>query len=361
MKAAVIWVLVMVGFALFPVASQSQATADSDKLLPINEGGRWGVMDRAGKVILSPVYDEVWVSEGTMLVWGGGAWVPSYLNKNGGFIWKPPDVFAMEDEDIESLPYTLGPFREGLARVIEGGLAGFIDKSGKYAIEPQFLGARDFSEGLAAVADLDDGLWGYIGRNGAYVIPPQFFEAYSFHEGMAPAEIDSKHGYIDKSGKVVIKAQFAMVGNFSEGLASVGVSDSNEKPLPGILGAASFKGKWGYVDSSGKTIITAQFEEARPFSEGLAAVKQAGLWGFIDKKGKALIGPKYEDAYGFSEGLAAVKQGGRWGYIDKAGALVLSPRFDNAGDFIDGLAAVWLNEKMGYIYKNGEYFWRASK
>jgi hypothetical protein len=96
------------------------------------------------------------------------------------------------------------------------------------------------------VADADKGLWGYIGKNGAYVIAPQFYEAYSFHEGFAAISIDPNLcGFINKSGKVVVRAQFAMAGNFSEGLANIGVSDSGEKPLPGILGAASFKGKWG--------------------------------------------------------------------------------------------------------------------
>ena len=53
---------------------------------------------------------------------------------------------------------------------------GYIDKSGKIVIEPQFDDASSFSEGLAAVC-LGDycplrGKWGYIDKSGEYVWEP---------------------------------------------------------------------------------------------------------------------------------------------------------------------------------------------
>ena len=47
---------------------------------------------------------------------------------------------------------------------------GYIDKSGKVVIEPQFDYVRDFSEGLAVVEK--DGKWGVIDKNGKVVIEP---------------------------------------------------------------------------------------------------------------------------------------------------------------------------------------------
>jgi hypothetical protein len=44
----------------------------------------------------------------------------------------------------------------------------FIDKSGKYIIEPQFDLAGDFAEGLAA-AEIGK-KWGYIDTNGSFAI-----------------------------------------------------------------------------------------------------------------------------------------------------------------------------------------------
>ena len=60
---------------------------------------------------------------------------------------------------------------------------GFIDKSGKMVIEPQFDGASDFSEGLAQVEK--DGKWGFIDKSGKVVIEPQFDWVSDFSEGLA--------------------------------------------------------------------------------------------------------------------------------------------------------------------------------
>ena len=43
--------------------------------------------------------------------------------------------------------------------VREGGLYGYIDRTGKMIIKPQFVDARDFSEGLARVT-IDVFHWG---------------------------------------------------------------------------------------------------------------------------------------------------------------------------------------------------------
>ncbi len=74
--------------------------------------------------------------------------------------------------------------------------------------------------------------WGYIDRTGKIVIKPQFDYANYFYEGLAVVLNDKqelldgslvvgKYGYIDKKGKVVIKPQFEEVENFVDGLAAV--------------------------------------------------------------------------------------------------------------------------------------------
>ena len=60
---------------------------------------------------------------------------------------------------------------------------GFIDKSGKVVIEPQFDDADLFSEGLVLVEK--DGKWGFIDKSGKVVIEPQFDDAEPFSEGLA--------------------------------------------------------------------------------------------------------------------------------------------------------------------------------
>ena len=89
---------------------------------------------------------------------------------------------------------------------------GYIDKTGKMVIEPEFEEARHFSEGLARVKV--NGKWGYINESGKIVIKPQFENAREFSEGLARIRLNKKWGYIDKSGKLVIEPQFIKAREF---------------------------------------------------------------------------------------------------------------------------------------------------
>src|SRR6218665_2530042 len=69
------------------------------------------------------------------------------------------------------------------------GKCGYIDKTGKMAIKPQFESAGNFQEGLASI-ELDD-KWGYIDKSGNIAIKPQFEDAQWFHEGLARIKLGS--------------------------------------------------------------------------------------------------------------------------------------------------------------------------
>ena len=49
-----------------------------------------------------------------------------------------------------------------------------------------------------------NGKYGFIDKTGKIVIKPQFDKAYPFHDGLALVIINNKHGFIDKKGKLVI-------------------------------------------------------------------------------------------------------------------------------------------------------------
>jgi hypothetical protein len=58
-----------------------------------------------------------------------------------------------------------------LAAVQTGGKSGFIDRTGKVVIAPQFDDCTSFTDGLAAV--MVGGKLGYIEHTGKYVWEPQ--------------------------------------------------------------------------------------------------------------------------------------------------------------------------------------------
>ena len=84
---------------------------------------------------------------------------------------------------------------------------GFLDASGKIVIQPQFIAARDFSEGLAAVqVETEDGKkWGFVDVNGRFVIDPKFsVEPGDFHDGWTVVTKNSKKKtYCRKDGFIL--------------------------------------------------------------------------------------------------------------------------------------------------------------
>ena len=112
---------------------------------------------------------------------------------------------------------------------------------------------------------------GYIDKTGKIVINPQFDGVGIFAEGLAKVRIGDKYGYIDKTGKIVINSQFDGVGNFAEGLAKVRIGD-----------------KYGYIDKTGQYVFPPQFDDIEKFTENLAIVEIGGKWAYIDKTGKII-------------------------------------------------------------------------
>ena len=132
--------------------------------------------------------------------------------------------------------YTLFPFNQGLAPVWrysrdENGNQtpvelGFIDKTGKWVIQPQPGGSfavrsmYDFHQvfsdnGIAMIKSQQNGKYGGINKQGQTVIPFVYDSAYSFNNGLAPAQQNGKWGHIDETGKWVIAPAYDQVTNFN--------------------------------------------------------------------------------------------------------------------------------------------------
>ena len=129
------------------------------------------------------------------------------------------------------------PFSEGLAPArleSKAGPWGFVDTNFNFVIPPdKYDDVRHFKDGLAAVC-IDDSSssprrqWGYIDKTGKFVIKPQYLSAECFSDGLALVSIvDPKderkilYGFIDRSGNFAIEPKFSYAKSFAEGLAPV--------------------------------------------------------------------------------------------------------------------------------------------
>jgi hypothetical protein len=154
-------------------------------------------------------------------------------------------------------------------------------------------------------------------------------------------------GYIDQTGKVVVSQIYANTARFSEGRGRV----------------EAVSGKFGFVDANGKVVVPLKFDDAGDFHEGLARVSVAGKSGFIEDDGAWVIrptispGPRALSAGvdDFSDGVAFISElNGRQGWIDKTGRLVLhAPTEDRdhwisaSGGFANGLIVLMFSPRQG--------------
>ena len=288
------------------------------ELFIIERNGKYGFMNRFGKIIAPCQWEEVRPFE------YGLAKVKNQ-DERWGFIDRTgKNVIPCQWGIAED-------YKEGIAAVYNSPSNsphgyGFIDKTGKTVIPFQWRHAYGFHEGLACVMD-EDGKYGFINRTGKIVIPCQWEEADDFSEGLARVkDQDDKWGYIDKTGKVVIPYQWEYALDFYNGFAVVVNMDD----------------KRGLINKAGELAIPCQWEGIWYFEEGLASVRdQNGKWGYIDITGKIVIPFQWDEAYSFIEGLARVRQGWKYGYIDKTGVIVIPCQWYGARDFKEGLAAVY--------------------
>ena len=157
----------------------------------------WGFIDTSGNWAIPPRYD------GASSFQSGLAPVNrkkdcGYIDKAGTQVLRLPAPGGKQD-----CASAWGEFNDGLSRWLFGAKYGFIDRSGKTIIAPQFDLTYGFSEGLAAVQIGKK--WGYIDTTGKMVIEPQeFWNVKPFHDGLAEVQRkDNGVGYIDRSGKYV--------------------------------------------------------------------------------------------------------------------------------------------------------------
>ena len=269
------------------------------------------------------------------------------LGKNGSF--------RLPTWDRQSSPFP-EKYSEGLAPALQDGMWGYVDYERKIVIPFQFKFAGQFDQGMARV-NLND-KFSFINAKGTRVTP-EFDGAFDFHEGLAAVEVGGNVGYIRRDGTFAIPPVHHSASgiDFSEGLAAIRVNE-----------------RVGFMDRTGKIVIQPKYDDVFAFSDGRAPVELAGKWGYVDKAGNLVIPIRYDIAHMFSEGLASVELNGKWQYIDRNGNAVFLTMFDSAMPFCGGVAAVetfqtigktadlcratLFRGRHGMIDHSGNYVWR---
>jgi hypothetical protein len=200
---------------------------------------------------------------------------------------------------------------------------GYIKKDSTWWIEPKFMFAYEFYNNWAFV-QYDYQTWGWISYNGALVFKhnytPDYYESPFISEGIVNFrdKVSGKHGFIDTTGKILIEAQFLETKPFYKSTALAMIHEKSDK-------------KWILIDKSGKilfskpntTIIIEDWDKdiLRAFDW------DKRLYVLINRKGEQVLPTRFSGLGELKEGKMAVRDTtiGTVGYMNLKGKWVIPP------------------------------------
>lgn len=249
------------------------------------------------------------------------------------------------------------PYCEGMACVKKDGKYGFINEQGELVIPCEYISARDFSEGFAAVSQDYYGsrYWDFVDKTGKCFHSKiwHWKWVWDFKGGVAKVAVDSERDLddiiwkdiycIDTTG-AYISGPWDEIGDFYEGMARV--LHRSEEDWEDAY--------YGFIDRSGVLVSPCQWDDAGDFDDGVAWVKKDDLYGAIDTEGKVITPCQWDEVFVWNNGFVEVKKHGKSGCVDISGTLVVPCEWESVVPELSGYFEVFKDNKFGLMNGQGE-------
>lgn len=153
----------------------------------------------------------------------------------------------------------------------------------------------------------------------------------------------------------------ALLAFISAGLAGTAAAAQAEPPALLYIRSGDLL---GLIDTSGKVVVPAEFEELK-IGDPLILARKGYRTAYLDYRGQMVIPPQEAMTQPFREGvvptlLKDVEGKPRYGYVDAQRRTVINPAYAHAESFVDGLAIAGLEDawgmlKLGVIDRTGRW------
>lgn len=147
-----------------------------------------------------------------------------------------------------------------------------VDRSGNpFTKACHFIG--DYSEGLAMFQE-SKGQCGYIDEKGNELIAAKFTRAFDFKEGLALVEKKGDFFYIDQEGKKALDIPYEFERSIQAGdrAGRMNIPEGDFYGFSNGMALIEKNGRFGYIDKTGKEIVSPIYHYAEPFVNGTAVV-----------------------------------------------------------------------------------------
>jgi hypothetical protein len=165
----------------------------SDGLCAVmNRNGEWGYIDKDAEMAIDFQFENAYPFKNDRAkVATRGKW--GAINKQGKFILQP----RYEDLDIDEKKYLVKNDHKW----------GWIPGNIGISIPVSFSDAYPFKKNKFAPAKSGE-KWGFINESGKFMIAPQYDFAFGFENGLAVVEVGGKYGFIDDGGRYIINPTY---------------------------------------------------------------------------------------------------------------------------------------------------------
>lgn len=306
----------------FEVIETNYAFAGEFKegMATVRIGNKYGYIDSTLSLVIPCIFEVTRnFSEGIATVKdSSGKW--GYIAKDGRMV--TPCIYDNADK-----------FSCGRAMITKDSLVGFIDRTGKITIAPQFDYASYFNYNIGRKIGFQDNMcvlskndrYGIIDTTGhillefiydeiilATLYRLYLHEWFPIEENYALAILDKEYFVVNKSCQLLKNCASSHLIYFVENISFI--CDSTDK--------------CGFIDTQGHLIIPFDYDffEYSTFKDGYAVVKNNGKFGIIDKQGKLILPVIYDKISNFNDGLAKASLDGTVFFINKKGKVKLKFR-----------------------------------
>lgn len=318
-------------------------------------GGKWGIVDTSGQIIIPAQYDVLRDVQ-------GGLMYVEFLPENEYYTFTDNKGNIFKTRNIDSLN-NLDPCYHKMNRYDIGWMVDL--KNQKVLKLPHGYNFFGYNEGWMSFTQVN-GRYTYVDKQGK-LFGKEYDEAYEFKDGIANIAIHTgqmEHNGVnydtlhDKCSGEVFYADDPNNGRKQNFINLQGKLLNNEL----YDGTTSFRGDmavviknkiYGAINKEGKYILPLKYEDLVLINSKLCKYKMKGKWGLMDRKANLITPPEFED-FDFSGNHLAFKTKGKWGIMDNGGKILIQPTLDYVLYIIDSLGIV------GYVegeIKNDIYVW----
>ena len=373
---------------------ENQNLVYDGKVLKVQNGGKYGLINLEGKEILPCEYDSINLLQGvenTLIVSKDSSYgivdndgkviiPPSYSEiqnlgneASQGFIVKNSEgkygIVDIGNSQVLELKYdAISKIHEGEYYVVtEGNNQKIVKRSGQ-----EVLNANG-KEITALLKNPENGViykvdnkYGVMNLSGEDVVGASYDDLKEGKTGILIAKKDDKYGIIDLQGNGKIDFKYNSI-NYNEKADIYITEDENYNnevldsnfsvKLTGIV--TDLNDEKGYIEirqSDEYKYYNFKFEEEKEAEiftgNTLFVSKKDGKYGFVDKDGKVIVDYIYDDVgMQNSFGFAAIKKDGKWGAVDRNGNIVQEPIY-NLDDYlqVDFIGGWYLGKDLNMNY-----------